>query len=76
VGHTTFAEAIPKFHSDVRKRWWSCWESNPPLYQAICLLAAGSFRLVPLQSRLLPAVSFWGLDGVNPHWVPTGPGAG
>jgi hypothetical protein len=29
-GHATFAAAIPKFHGDLRKRWWSCRESNPP----------------------------------------------
>jgi hypothetical protein len=44
---------------------WSCRESNPTLYQAICLLS-GSF--VPSRSgsvRSLPAVSFSGLDGVK-----------
>ena len=44
---------------------WSCRESNPLLYQAFCRLPADSFRLVPVQSRSLPAVSFSGLDGVK-----------
>ncbi|MDT7763723.1 MAG: hypothetical protein QOC63_3143 [Mycobacterium sp.] len=44
---------------------WSCRESNPMLYQAICFRTAGSFHQGPFQSRSLSASSLSGLDGVK-----------
>ncbi len=54
-----------KMCSDLRKRWWSCQESNPLLYQAICLL---TWLFVPSRSGSVPLVTwvlFSALDGVK-----------
>jgi hypothetical protein len=42
----------------------------PALTRQNTVLPAGSLRLVPIQSRSLPAVSFSGLDGVKSSQQP------
>src|SRR5262249_7740192 len=44
--------------------------SNPPLYQAICVLTFRFIPPFPPQSRSLPAVLFSSLDGVKTGYIP------